>query len=252
MFTLFASFNLSLAADAASVGTHTIPEWAKGNTVFETFFRGGPVMYPIVAVLVVAVAVILERMVWWTIQGARRDPKKLKQVYAALERGNVAAATNIASSSKDPLVRTVWHGLHHLRASVEGALQVAYGIEMQRAGRFMTVMDTTITLAPLLGLLGTITGIMGSFSFVGSSDLAPTKVSSGIAEALIATACGLGIAIFTLIFFNVFNAKLARLQFELEKTSNEVILMLTSLRNRNNLITDEGARQQSQQAVGTV
>ena len=90
MFTLFA-FNLSLAADAASVGTHTIPGWAKGNTVFETFFRGGPVMYPIVAVLVVAVAVILERMVWWTIQGARRDPKKLCQVYAALERGNVAA-----------------------------------------------------------------------------------------------------------------------------------------------------------------
>jgi len=61
MFTLFASFNLSLAADAASVVTHTIPEWAKGNTVFETFFRGGPVMYPIVAVLVVAVAVILAK-----------------------------------------------------------------------------------------------------------------------------------------------------------------------------------------------
>ena len=153
----------------------------------------------------------------------------------------MAAATNIASSSKDPLIRTVWHGLHHLRTSVEAAFQVAYGIEMQRAGRFMTVMDTTITLAPLLGLLGTVTGIMGSFNFVGSSDLAPTKVSGGISEALIATASGLGIAIFTLIFFNVFNAKLARLQFELDTTSNEVILMLASLRNRNDLITDEGA-----------
>jgi biopolymer transport protein ExbB len=251
MFTLFASFNPSLPADAASVGTHTIPNWAKDNTVFEAFFRGGPVMYPMVAVLVVAVAVILERMVWWAIQGARRDPKKLDQVYAALERGNVAAATHIASSSKDPLIRTVWHGLHHLRTSVEVAFQVACGIEMQRAGRFMTVMDTTITLAPLLGLLGTVTGIMGSFNFVGSSDLAPTKVSGGIAEALIATASGLGIAIFTLIFFNVFNAKLARLQFELDTTSNEVILMLASLRNRNDLITDEGAGQQSQQVVDT-
>src|SRR5260370_12383802 len=209
-------------------------------------------MYPIVAVLVVAVAVILERLVWWTVQTAQRDPAKLDKVYAALEQGNIAAAINLARGSKDPLVRTVWHGLNHVHASLEGALQVASGVEIQRGGRFMTVMDTTITLAPLLGLLGTVTGIMGSFNFVGSSDLAPTKVSSGIAEALIATACGLGIVIFTLIFFNVFNAKLARLQFELEKTSNEVILMLTSLRNRNDLITDEGARQQSQQVVGTV
>src|SRR5260370_40087171 len=116
MVTLIANFAPILAAEVAASGGRPIPDWAKGNTIFETFFRGGPVMYPIVAVLVVAVAVILERMVWWTIQGARRDPKKLKQVYAALERGNVAAATNIASSSKDPLVRTVWHGLHHLRA----------------------------------------------------------------------------------------------------------------------------------------
>src|SRR6266446_10790793 len=152
MLTLFARFAPMLAAEAVATGGRPIPDWAKGNTIFETFFKGGPVMYPIVAVLVVSVAVILERMVWWAIQGARRDPKKLDQVYAALERGNVAAATHMASSSKDPLIRTVWHGLHHLRTSVEVAFQVAYGIEMQRAGRFMTVMDTTITLAPLLGL----------------------------------------------------------------------------------------------------
>jgi biopolymer transport protein ExbB len=134
-----------------------------------------------------------------------------------------------------------------VHASVEGALQVASGVEIQRAGRFMSVMDTTITLAPLLGLLGTVTGIMGSFNFVGNADLAPTKVSGGIAEALIATACGLGIAIFTLIFFNFFNARVARLQFELESTCNNVILMLNSLRNRNNVVTEQDARQQSQQ-----
>src|SRR6202022_5135559 len=147
-------------------------------------------------------------------EGARRDPGKLDKVYSALESGNVAAAAKLASGSQDPLVRTVWHGLNHVHSSVEGALQVSSGEELQRSGRFMSVMDTTITLAPLLGLLGTVTGIMGSFNFVGNGDLAPTKVSGGIAEALIATACGLGIAIFTLIFFNFFNAKVARLQFE--------------------------------------
>jgi biopolymer transport protein ExbB len=160
-----------------------------------------------------------------------------------LEQGNIAGAVNLARGSKDPLVRTVWHGLSHVHSSVEGALQVSSGVEIQRAGRFMSVMDTTITLAPLLGLLGTVTGIMGSFNFVGAADLAPAKVSGGIAEALIATACGLGIAIFTLIFFNFFNARVARLQFELESTSNNVILMLNSLRSRNNIVTDQDAQQ---------
>jgi biopolymer transport protein ExbB len=251
MVTLLGRFAPLLAAEAATSIGRPIPDWARGNTIFETFFRGGPVMYPIVAVLVVAVAVILERIVWWTVQTARRDPNKLDQVYAAVEQGNVAAAVNLARDSEDPLVRTVWHGLSHVHSSVEGALQVATGAEIQRAGRFMSVMDTTITLAPLLGLLGTVTGIMGSFNFVGNADLAPAKVSGGIAEALIATACGLGIAIFTLIFFNFFNARVARLQFELESTSNNVILMLNSLRNRNDIVTDQDARHQSQQFAGT-
>jgi biopolymer transport protein ExbB len=250
MLTLFAKFAPLLAAAAAAAGGRPIPDWAKGNTVFETFFKGGPVMYPIVAVLVVSIAVILERIVWWTVQTTRRDSDKLDKVYAALEQGNVAGAVNLARGSKDPLVRTVWHGLNHVHASVEGALQVASGVEIQRAGRFMSVMDTTITLAPLLGLLGTVTGIMGSFNFVGAADLAPAKVSGGIAEALIATACGLGIAIFALIFFNFFNARVARLQFELESTSNNVILMLNSLRNRNTVATDHDAHQ-PQQFAGT-
>jgi hypothetical protein len=156
MVTLLANFAPMLAAEAVTSGGHVIPDWAKGNSILEYFFKGGIIMYPLVAVLVVAIAVILERLVWWIVQTARRDPGKLDKVYAALEQGNVPAAINIARGSKDPLVRTVWHGLNHVHASVEGALQVASGVEIQRAGRFMSVMDTTITLAPLLGLLGTV------------------------------------------------------------------------------------------------
>src|SRR6202162_2260612 len=145
MVTLIANFAPILAAEVAASGGRPIPDWARGNTIFETFFKGGPVMYPIVAVLVMAVAVVLERIVWWTIQTARREPDKLDKVYAALEQGNVAGAVNLARSSKDPLVRTVWHGLSHVHASVEGALQGAAGVEVQRAGRFMSVMDKTTT-----------------------------------------------------------------------------------------------------------
>jgi biopolymer transport protein ExbB len=122
----------------------------------------------------------------------------------------------------------VHRGLNHVHTSMQGALQLAAGIELERAGRFLVVMDTLVTLAPLLGLLGTVTGLMRAFLSVGSAELSVRAVTGGIGEALIATACGLGIAIFSLIPFNFFNGKLARLQFELETAATNVEVMVNS------------------------
>jgi len=83
-------------------------------------------------------------------------------------------------------------------------------------------MDTLVTLAPLLGLLGTVTGLMRAFLNIGGAELSVTAVTGGIGEALIATACGLGIAIFALIPFNFFSAKVAQLQFDLETAATNV------------------------------
>ncbi len=236
-----------LAAAAQATTQHPVPAWAKGNYVLEKFFQGGPVMYPIVAVLIVAIAVVIERTLFWMVERARRDANRLDQIYAALEQGNVQGASSLARGSKDPLIRTVWHGINHMHASVQGALEVAAGAELQRAGRFMPVMDTVITLAPLLGLLGTVTGIMSAFSAVNEGGLSPAAVSGGIGEALIATACGLGIAIFTLVFFNFYNAKLAKLQFELESTAHNLILMFNTLHLKGNVETENDVRQQQPQ-----
>src|SRR5438094_663837 len=107
-----------------------------------------------------------------------------------------------------------------------GAMQVAAGIEIKRAGRFLVVMDTLVTLAPLLGLLGTITGLIRSFSFLGNEELAVQAVTGGIAEALIATACGLGIAIFSLIPFNFFTSRVSNLEFELQTAATNLEVML--------------------------
>ena len=109
--------------------------------------------------------------------------------------------------------------------TLQGALEVAAGLELRGAGRFLGAMDTIVTLAPLLGLLGTVTGIMGSFTSIGSSELAVEKVTGGIGEALIATAAGLGIAIGTLVPMNYFHSRLAALKFDLEAAANNVLIL---------------------------
>jgi biopolymer transport protein ExbB len=196
------------------------------NIVFEFFGKGGPVMYPILLCALVAVAVVGERSFWWLRETSRRDPKKLEEILAALENGDVPAASKIAEGSRDPVIRMIHNGLNHVHASLQGALELGAGIELERAGRFLTVMDTLVTLSPLLGLLGTVTGLMQAFLSVGSSELSVTAVTGGIGVALIATACGLGIAIFSLVPFNYFNSRVARLQFDLEAAATNVELMV--------------------------
>ena len=195
------------------------------NIVFEFFNKGGPVMWPMLASAVVAVAVVGERAFWWWREGQKRDTQKLEKILAALENADLPAARNLAGNADDPVIRVIRHGLNHVghaHGSLLGALQLAAGIELKRAGRFLTVMDTLVTLAPLLGLLGTVTGLMRAFLNIGGAELSVTAVTGGIGEALIATACGLGIAIFALIPFNFFSAKVAQLQFDLETAATNV------------------------------
>jgi biopolymer transport protein ExbB len=196
------------------------------NVVIETFLHGGPIMWPLLVTAIVALAAVIERTVWWIRQAARRSPLVLDQVLGHLERGEAEEASRVARTSEDPILRMIYHGLNHVHSSLQGAMQMAAGIELERAGRFLAVLDTIITLAPLLGLLGTVTGIMHSFKFVGNEDLAAVKVSGGIAEALIATACGLSIAMFSLIPFNYFHRRVERLRFELETQATNVEIML--------------------------
>lgn len=199
------------------------------NIVLEFFLKGGPVMWPILVCALVAVAVVGERAFWWLREGQRRDAQKLEQIFAALENSDVATARNLSEGSNDPVIRVIRHGLNHVghaHGSLLGALQLAAGVELKRAGRFLTVMDTLVTLAPLLGLLGTVTGLMRAFLNIGSAELSVVGVTGGIGEALIATACGLGIAIFSLIPFNYFSAKVQQLQFDLETAATNVEVMV--------------------------
>src|ERR1044072_6481976 len=199
-------------------------------------------MWPILIVSIIALTVVIERILWWGGRFFRRYPKRIEEGFTAIENGDVAEASRLSRGSRDPVLRMMWNGLNHQHASLQGALQVAAGIEIKRAGRFLVVMDTLVTLAPLLGLLGTITGLIRSFSFLGNEDLAVQAVTGGIAEALIATACGLGIAIFALIPFNFFTSRVSNLEFELQTaaTNLEVMLEAQSKEQRRGVEIERG------------
>jgi len=222
---------LSPAAASASPVTSAAPAVETGgvlssNWLIDKFRKGGPIMWPILIVSIIGLTVVIERIIWWSGRWFRRDPKRIEKVFTAIEVGDVTEASRLSRDSRDPVLRMMWNGLNHQHASLQGALQVAAGIEIKRAGRFLVVMDTLVTLAPLLGLLGTITGLIRSFSFLGNEELAVQAVTGGIAEALIATACGLGIAIFALIPFNFFTSRVSNLEFELQTAATNLEVML--------------------------
>jgi biopolymer transport protein ExbB len=219
------------------------------NILVKYFEAGGPVMWPILITAIVAVAVVGERSFWWFRESRKRDPETLEKLFAALEAGDFRQASQLSKNSEDAIIRMIWHGMNHYHSSLQGALQVAAGVELQKAGRFLTVMDTLVTLAPLLGLLGTVSGIFRTFLSIGSATVegATGAITGGIGEALIATMCGLAIAIVALIPYNFFSRKLAQLQFELESAATNVEIMVTAAKQKG-MDTMEFRREATQAA----
>jgi biopolymer transport protein ExbB len=191
--------------------------------------QGGLVMIPLLASSVVALTVVVERCFFWRRRRLRRGER---DILALVEEGELPQAMQAASTSQHPVARVLGAGIAAKHLSPGVAMQVAAQAELSQARRYLPILDTIITLAPLLGLLGTITGMISAFGIVSAAGLGqPQAITGGIAEALIATATGLLIAIMTLIPYNYLRSKAERLTDVLEEQATRLELLLGKREN---------------------
>lgn len=174
------------------------------------FAAGGVVMWPLLAFSVLAVALIIERVRFWLKINSRQN-RVVREVLNLYRRDNVVGAMDQLQKNADlPIARIFLTALELEEPNPEEfrlALESEAQAEIPLLKRFQNIFDTIISLAPLLGLLGTVLGLIVSFASLNIGDVGGSKtagVTAGISEALVSTASGLVVAIFVLLFANTF------------------------------------------------
>ena len=183
-------------------------------------------MYPLLLCSIISLTVIIERFIFWIGVGMGKNQALVDKVLELSRKGDWESIRIKAKGSKNYVIRVLISGILHREYSLSKAMESAASDEISRMGRFMGILDTMITVAPLLGILGTVLGIIESFSMLDSFGIEnPQAVTGGIAQALITTATGLTIAIVTVFPYNYFNSRIEKAAKTIEKyaTSFEIV-----------------------------
>jgi len=172
------------------------------------FAAGGIVMWPLLVFSLVAIALIIERLIFW-FRLNRRQRKVMRDILRSYRQAPVETYAKLRQNINLPIARIFLEALEIEDASPKQfhlALASAMQAELPHLRRFNTVFATIISVAPLLGLLGTILGLITSFDALQLGDIGANAnlVTGGISEALVSTAAGLVVAIGTLLFANLF------------------------------------------------
>lgn len=192
--------------------------------VIDIIVKGGIVMIPLLACSLISLALTIERLIFW----ARiRSQQAVQHMLTLVETGEFDRALKLGRDSHHPIARVMAAGLAHRNPAPAKAMEAAAQEQIPLLKSRLGTLDTIITLAPLLGLLGTVVGMIGSFDIMSEAGMGqPHAVTGGVAEALIATASGLLIAILTLIPYNYFSTRVEKEMDAMEHFSSSLELLL--------------------------
>jgi len=194
--------------------------------MLDFFVKGGPVMYPLLACSILSLTVIIERIIFWIKEDMNRDQALVDNILELCQEGKWDEVRSRVEESMDYIIRILVNGILHREFSMTKAMETAAADEIKRMRSLLGILDTMITVAPLLGIFGTVIGIIMSFELLGAGGIEnPQAVTAGIAQALITTASGLGIAILSVFPYNYFNSRAENAGLAIEKyaTSLEIV-----------------------------
>lgn len=207
----------------------------KRSGIGQNYIKGGMFMHPLLLASIIGLVFIIERL--WTLSRARTNVKGLMmKVIKSLREGGVEAAMHECEKTRGPIAAILHSGL--MRAgrgpeAVEKAISTAGTIEMSFLERGLITIATIGNVAPLLGFLGTVSGMISAFAAIAQAEQVSAKlVAKGIQEALITTATGLIIAIPMNVMHNFFVSQIDRFIIEMEEASAELIDQLMELEHR--------------------
>ncbi|MBU0934291.1 MAG: MotA/TolQ/ExbB proton channel family protein [Spirochaetes bacterium] len=200
--------------------------------MFEFIVNGGLVLWIIMALSVVAAVIIIERFIFF--RRINVDEEKLfLRVRASVEKGHYDEALSICDNNESPLSALIKVGIEHrgyAAGTQKDVLKDAANQEIPRLEKNISSLGTIAHIAPLLGLLGTVTGTMQSFGVLGRFGAVadPSILAKGISEALITTVGGIVVAVPAVIFYNLLVTRVNLILIKMENQVNTLILMINS------------------------
>ena len=205
-------------------------------TFIEIFKNGGPVMWPLLACSIIVLTVIIERVLFWIWIEKLRNRKLMDEILAIAEEGDWQIIREKTKGCRDYVIRVLTVGIMHREYDMIKAMEAESQVTIKKMSKYMSILDTMITVAPLLGIFGTVLGIISSFKMLGTSGIAdPKLVTAGIAQALITTASGLGISIITVFPYNYFNSRIENSIHIMEKYATSLEVVFNKLQCRKDM-----------------
>ncbi len=200
--------------------------------------KGGPMMYLIVLASILAFGVVIERI--YALNKARIDADKFMDgIIGVLKRNKIIEAVEMCNSTPGPVAHIIKAGIlkhDRSRPEIKEAVAEAAELEIPRLERHLPILATIAHITPLLGLLGTVTGMIRSFQIIQAKAASmvpvnPGDLAGGIWEALLATVAGLSVAIPTYVAYNYLTSRVDGFVYDMEKSAMDLVNLLSSRRD---------------------
>ena len=206
--------------------------------MWEMIGKGGPMMYLIMLTSVVAFAVVIERI--YNLNKAKIDADKfMDDITSVLKRNKIIEAIEMTNATPGPIAHMIKAGIlkhdrsrHEIKEFVDEAAQ----LEIPRLEKHLPILATIAHIAPLLGLLGTVTGMIRSFQIIQEKALSmvpvnPGDLAGGIWESLLATIAGISVAIPTYVAYNYLISQVDNIIYDMERSATDLVNLLSSRRD---------------------